>query len=277
MGYVPKQPNVYIYNPIRDIHVKYEQYSSDVVHLLTATPITFKYYPDMVTENGTITKNVYTYNVYKPSNYLQNMRDDYEAKPRQTLLNEAKEKVSPLNPNRSNPIAYAEDAANKGVPYSKSMIIDYLMEFAQYDENQKLGKQYRPLLKSMEYSNEDREYQVVDKSNAIAKLRSAGETAFIEYNNTIIPQGDQPIGDLVSVSTKKFDGRCKVGSSVVNAKLLYVMKLPDTVEIQSFYNYHVRDQYSHQDVSSKTLLIYKNKMYTFKDDLNTWIPVRRNV
>lgn len=277
MGYVPKQPNVYIYNPTRDIHVKYEQYSSDVVHLLTATPITFKYYPDMVTEGGMLTKNVYTYNVYKPSKYLQNTRDDYDAKPRQVLLNEAKTKVSPLNPDSNNPIAYAEDAANKGVPYSKSMIVDYLMEFVQYDENQMLGKQYRPLMKSMKYSEEDREYHVVDESDAIVKLRSSGETAYTDYNGKITPQGDQPLGDLVSVSTKKFDGRCKVGTSVINAELLYVMKLPDTVEISSFYNYHVRDQYSHQDISTKTLLIYKNKMYTYKDDLNTWLPVRRNI
>jgi hypothetical protein len=114
-------------------------------------------------------------------------------------------------------------------------------------------------------------------SNPIKKIRNAGEVAYQEVSGEIIPEGQQPTGDVVPVSARLRNHAVNIGESPnkVDTKPFYVFKL-DGVDIKSFDGFHMRDEYSNADISDKTLLIYENTLYVYNESYDTWNPLYRN-
>lgn len=259
-GYIPKQPNVFLYNPIKDTHTQYTSICSDVVIPVKTTPITFKYYSGLVNdETDRLKYHVYKYTGNELSEELQNKLDDYHLSDRKELYNKAITLTPTFESNLEvNPVEYAEF---HGVPYSKEQLIDYLMSFDIANESKTIGHKYRPTM----------------NSNPIKKIRNAGEVAYQEVSGEIIPEGQQPTGDVVPVSARLRNHAVNIGESPnkVDTKPFYVFKL-DGVDIESFDGFHMRDEYSNADISDKTLLIYENTLYVYNESYDTWNPLYRN-
>lgn len=265
-GYVTKQPNVYVYFVDRINHEVFKQISSDVVEFVSTTPITFMIFDqDTINPNtGILLKNVYKYVGYEWNEELQTKYDTYSAMARDHLYREAIQKDPLLIPSWVdtstviNPVQYAEEY---GTPYTKGMLIDYLMQFEYKEENDRQKRIYRP----------------VDERYTIKKIRSANERVVDIMYNKYTPIGEQPTGDIVSASATVFDGRCHIGNnqSTTKAQLTYIMKIPDDVHLDSLDGFRMKDQLSHMDISDQTLLIYQGKMYTFNESYDKWIEVYR--
>jgi hypothetical protein len=265
-GYITKQPNVYVFFVDRSEREVFKQISSDVVEFVRSTPITYMMFADddVNPDTGILLKNVYKYVGYEWTDELQTKYDDYSAMARDRLYREAIQKDPLLIPSWVdtstivNPVQYAEE---NGTPYTKSMLIDYLMQFEYKAENERQTRIYRP----------------VDPRYTIKKIRSSNERVVDGYNNSYKPEGEQPCGDIVSASATVFDGRCHIGNnqSTTRSQLMYIMKIPDDVHLDSLDGFRMKDQLSHMDISDQTLLIYDGKMYTFNGSYNKWIEVYR--
>ena len=259
MGYVPKQPNVYVYNPYKTYHRQYKQDSSDVVHCIKETPISFIYYPSM-TDNGYTIGDIYRYTGHELSNNMKTRYNELIDMSRGDLYHIA----ITLNPTLNgetideNPVQYAEF---NGVPYSKERLIQYIMSFDIMNENVENGHVYRPTM----------------TSGSVEKLRDAGELVMEEIGGQVVPVGDQPLGDIVPVTSRDIHCELKLGesSSTVRTKPLYVFRLNDDERIESFDGFHMKDQYSNHDISEKTLLIYQNTLYVYDKNEDTWKHVVR--
>jgi hypothetical protein len=114
-------------------------------------------------------------------------------------------------------------------------------------------------------------------SGSVEKLRNAGELVMEEVGGQVVPVGDQPLGDIVPVTSRDIHCELKLGesSSTVRTKPLYVFRLSDDERIESFDGFHMKDQYSNHDISEKTLLIYQHTLYVFDKNEDTWKPVVR--
>ena len=259
MGYVPKQPNVFLYNPNKNTHTYYISHSSDVISKVKTTPITFKYFPDMLRDSSAALK----YHVYK---YIGNeMSPEFNEQLRhyhQASRDELYAEAITLNPTFSqvevNPVEYAEF---NSVPYSREQLISYILEFKTKDEY--VINQYK--------------YQPTMHSTSIKKIRECNDITFEEVGDKIIPYDEQPTGDVIPVSATVHNHNVNIGDSNASTttKPMYVMKLDDTVNIESFDGFHMRDQHSNLDISDKTLLIYKKEMYTYSSTYDTWKKIYR--
>ena len=251
-GYVLKQPNVFMYNPYKTIHTQYEQVSSDVVTPLKISPITFNaYFKDMV-NNDKLKYHVYRYTGYEMNDSLQTEYDTLMATSRDILYQDAIQCNPTLNGEKLtvNPVAYAEE---NGVPYTKEMLVLYLMEYKIMDDNMNMEHTYRPTM----------------TSDTIHKIVNA---------NTTASGNIQPTGDIVPVSARVAHNEVYVdatSAATIKTKPLYVFKLDTNIPLESLDGFHMRDEYSNHDISDKTLLIYQNTLYTFDKVEDTWKRVLR--
>jgi len=120
---------------------------------------------------------------------------------------------------------------------------------------------------------------VLDDKTAISLYRKKDEV-IANYNQDtgeVTPVGDQPTGLKKAISTRYYPSKYYLTNDnrTITSHLVYFFQIPDGVLITSFDGFHMKDQYSHMDVSKYTILLYRNTLYMFDEENDTWIKVRR--
>ena len=88
--------------------------------------------------------------------------------------------------------------------------------------------------------------------------------------------GPQPYGGLLPISTRVYPSAYTdiTRTQHYTTELLYFFKIPDD-EVASLARLRIYDEYSEQDVSENSIVLFKNELYIYDRSDNVWVAVTR--